>query len=311
MKIRKSAMKKVIAPNQKNAQKPTEPKPAASKRRVPIDAIKLDLFSEEILIGQEDRPKFEALRDSLAQEYPPTTPLRQIGFDLILRFTWEGKLELRKQETSHKATDVQTAGGGGATIMEHWYAADHRALQNGLRFLRHLRAIVADSGLLQLEQEGPLKESLITGWGANFYDRLMECKGMNPRTIRLAEHLEHMITNFRMKPPLGLLGECAEDWVATRETPGLTYSPTDPRPGAAQDLDRPRVIPDPKLQQQMAVKLIDAEIEHLETLVRIRRQGSGETAQTQAECSHRSFAEISRDLQGAIELFLKIEKQGL
>ena len=55
----------------------------------------------------------------------------------------------------------------------------------------------------------------------------------------------------------------------------------------------------------------DVQIEHLETLVRIRRADSGEKSRALSEPSPRSLADASRDLQRAIELFLKLEKKGL
>jgi hypothetical protein len=61
----------------------------------------------------------------------------------------------------------------------------------------------------------------------------------------------------------------------------------------------------------MQLKLIDVQIEHLETLVRSARQVSGETLRALLEFSSRSFADAHADLQRAIELFLKVKKEGL
>ena len=309
MKKDKTGTGKSIAPNQKSSRKSNEPKNGAGKRRAGLNPIELGWFSEELRISEEDRPEFEALRDSLSQKYAPTTFMRQIVHDFILCCAWRYKLELRKvsrivalQETSQKEPKAEA--GRDTILMEQWYGADYRTLQDGLRLLRHLRAVVESRGLLHLEQDGSLKDSVIKGFGNQFYDCLMEWKGMSARAIQLAEHMEAMITTFNMKPPSSdFLGDCCKHWATMRETPN---------PSGSEDFEPPKVVPDPKLQWQMAVKLIDGEIEHLETLDRIRRQDSRETPHARSEASpRRSLADASRDLQLAIDLFLKLEEKGL
>jgi hypothetical protein len=314
MKIRKSVMKKVIAPNQKNDRKPSGPKTGAGEGRAAMDG----LFIKAIEISAEDRPEFEAVRDRVSQQFPPATPLRQIASEKIVCCSWRCKLALRMESRavallSASTQEPQVEGAkGGTLLMEQWYWADHRSLQNGQHFLRNLRAIAEAGGLRRDECDGPLKESIIKGWGMDFFNRLMAWESMSPRTIRLAEHLEAMMTNYRMKPPLGLLGECAEDWGAMSETPGVMPAPTVPPAGGLEDFRLPRVVPDPKLLWQMQVKLIDVEIEHLEFIDKImRKQGWRGTPQTLAEFSPRYFAEASRDLQRAVDWYRKLEIEGL
>jgi hypothetical protein len=172
--------------------------------------------------------------------------------------------------------------------MEQWYWADYRSLQQGLRFLKELLADVADCGLLHLEQDGALKESLIKGFGSNFYNRLIEWKGMSTTAILAAEHDAAMTERF-----------------------GLIFPVGDLPPGDPDRPETPKVVPDPRLQWQMAVKLVEVEIEHLETLVRTRGQDFREAPQALAEFSPRYYADASRDLHRGVDWFLKLKGSGL
>lgn len=292
MKKDKKVTDKASAPNQKKVRKSGEPKADPGNGRAAMNPIEVDLFAKELRISEQDRPEFEKLRYSLSQQYAPTTPLRQIVLDLIQCFAWLLKLEFRNQEGPQEDPQVE-AEGGDTILMEQWYWADHRSLQAGLRFLWALRAEVADYGLLHLEQEGPWKKSLIQGFGSKFYDCLMEWKGMSPEMIRFAEHFDYVFASFRINPPVGLL------------------PPKDPGPGGADNRQSPKVVPDPKLLNLMQLKLVDVQIEHLETLDRIRRLYSGETQLALSESSTRSLADARRDLERAIELFVKVVEHGL
>jgi hypothetical protein len=331
---------KTIEANKATTSKPTGPKTGAHKGHAAVNSTELDWFTSELQISEADRPKFEALRDRLAQKYVAPTYLRQIVRDLIVSCTWLYKLELRKktrsvglQETPHEQT--MEAAGGDTVPIEKWYGVDYRSLQGALRFLRELGADVAQHGLLHLEEDGPLKQSVIKGFGQNFYDRLTKWKFMSPSAIGLAQHMEIMLTTFKMKPPVGLLRGNPEHQAAMSDTTGLKppvvdgspggpdHSPAsrvifnlkpppmDPGSGGLEDFKLPQVAPDPGLPKQMYLKLIDVEIEHLEALIRIRRQDTGKAPHALSEFSERSLADANRDLQRAIELFLKLEGKGL
>jgi hypothetical protein len=190
------------------------------------------------------------------------------------------------QQSSDEKTNMET-GGGETNRMEQWYAADYRSLQDGLRFLRNLHADVADCGLLHLAEDGPLKESIIKGFGPGFYNRLIEWKGMSTTAILSAEHLVAMEEDFPYPPDL------------------------DPQKSAPKHTETTKVVPDPRLQWQMVVKLVECEIEHLETLVRTRGQDFREAPQALAEFSPRYYADASRDLHRAVDWFLKLKGSGL
>jgi len=318
MKTEKTITEKTIAPKRGKNRKSTVAKTGADNGRGAMNGM----FTTETQISDADRPEFEQMRASLSQKYAPITLLRQILLDLILSCSWRLKLELRKQsriaENSHTEHKGEAAGGD-TILMEEWYGDDYQSLQNGLRFLRSLRADVAECGLLHLKDDGPWKQSVIKGFGQPFYDRLTQWKFMSTNTIQMAEHMVAMEEAYSkgeypfvqkspaVRPSSGEPELPVEDQGKFRMKP----PPMEPRRKIFEDSELPKVVPDPRLQWQMVLKLIDAEIEHLEMLVRTRGQSFTETPRALAEPSPRSLADASRDLQRAIELFLKLEKKGL
>jgi len=87
-------------------------------------------------------------------------------------------------------------------------------------------------------------------------------------------------------------------------TRGLKPPPTD-------DLGLPVVVPDPKLQAQMVTKLIDVEIDHVEALIKIKKQVLREAQQALAKSSPRCYTDCSRGRDHAIDRFLRLKEKGL
>jgi hypothetical protein len=338
MKLKKTSTDKTIAADQTKTRKSTRPTTGAGKRRARMNALKNGFFAKELRVSEEDRPEFEQMRDSLAQQYQSATPMQQIAFETIVCCCWRCKVALRiesravaLQPSPKQGAHVEGAGGE-TNQMERWYGADYRSLQNGLHFLNDLRAIVADSGLLQLAEDGPLKESVIKGFGKNFYDRLMEWEGMSTTAIGAAEHMAAMQETFKWKFPWDFSLADTAHGVAMRETSGskspVVDRPEDPaamrerlrrkRPPVVnipmidpEHPETPKVVADPKLKWQMDVKLVEAEIEHLKMLVRTRGQDFRETPLALAELSPRFYADASRDLHRAVDWFMQIKKAKL
>ena len=207
MTIKKAVTDKVIDANKARASKSTGPRTGVGKRRSQMNSLKHSFFAKELQLSEEDRPEFEVLRDSLLQQFAPATPMQQIAFEKIPCCCWRCKIALRMESrivalqlNSKKEEPKAEAAGGEDTIrMEQWYGADYRSLQQWLRFLRELRADVADCGLLHLEQDGPRKESVIKGFGPNFYHRLMEWESMSTPAILAAEQFAAMNDAFGWK----------------------------------------------------------------------------------------------------------------
>jgi hypothetical protein len=275
----------VLAANQANGAKTRGPTTDAGKHHAKHNALKHGLYAKELAIPEEDQPEFKVMRDGLLQQFTPATPLQVIARERIVCCCWRCKMALRMENrtaalqlSSKIEPKVQAVGGGDTILLEEWYGADYRSLQDGLRFLRQLRADVAEHGLFHLEQDGPLKGSLIKGFGLNFYNRLIEWKGMNVEAIRLAQHL-----------------------VAQNEAYGMESSV----------FETSKVVPDPRLQWQMVIKLLEVQIEHLETLDRVRGKDFSETSMFMAESSPRYYADASRDLERAVDWFQKLTDNNL
>ncbi len=293
MKIKKNVTDKVIAANRTNSHKSPGPKTDAGKRRARMNSLKHGFFAKELQIAEEDRPEYQDMRDGILLHYVATTPLQQIAVEKIACCCWRCKLALRiesravaLQQSSNKEPEVEAA--GDTSRMDQWYGADYRSLQAGLRFLKDLRADVADCGLLHLEQDPSLKESVIKGFGLGFYNRLTEWKGMSTSAILMTEMIIQKNQDFKA------------------DTIDFGSPQTDPK-----HPETPKDVADSRLKWEMAVKIIDAEIEHLEMLVRTRRQDFSEAPQTLVEFSPRYFADASRDLERAVDWFLKLKDKGL
>jgi hypothetical protein len=295
MKIKRSLTNKTIAANAANARESPGPTTAIGKRHSRMNSYKHGFFAKELQFSEQERPEFEALRDNLSHQFEPATPMQQIALDKIVCCCWRCKLALRIeslavafQQSSTQEASVGTGVKEDTTSLEIWYGCDYRSLQNGLRFLRELRIDVTNNGLLHLEQDGPLKESIIKGFGQGFYGRLMEWKGMSIDAIVTAEHIARSRATFKT----GSID--------------FNHSRVDPK-----HPELPNVVPDPRLQLQMVVKLVDVEIEHLETLVRTRGQEFSQTPLVLAELSPRYYANASRDLERSVDWFLILKETGL
>lgn len=104
-----------------------------------------------------------------------------------------------------------------------------------------------------------MKDSVIKGFGQPFYDTLVEWKGISATAIQLATHLANHVKTFPKLPP-----------------------PPPLKP------DVPQVVPDPKLKQEMIVKIINLKIQslgELSVISEVRQRMS-----TQAEFYPRHFA---------------------
>ena len=112
-----------------------------------------------------------------------------------------------------------------------------------------------------------------------FYDLLLEWNEFSPSAIYLGEHLDNQRKLF---PPRG----------------------EDPMKQAAA-----RVIPDPKIKWQMAVKLIELHKMHLQQL--LASNSLIQSTPTRAEPYPRYFAAACRDSHRAVDRFLDLLEKNL
>lgn len=249
------------------------------------NALKSGFYARELVINAEEQAEFDDLRESLRCQFAPATAMQQISFEQIVCFCWRCKLALRLEARAMDlalGADPQNGEGSepkkGVTLSER-VGTSNESLRSGIRFLRNLRADVAENGLIHLERDGPCRDSVIKGLGQEFYDSLVEWKEFSVPAIQLVAHLDAHRRNF---PP----------------------GPSDPlNPGGTT------VVPDPKLKWQMVVKLIDLHTQQLRDL--LAANASRQLAKAQAEVCPRYFATASRDLHRAVDWYLYLREMKL
>ena len=77
-----------INANQANAQHSTGPKSAEGKARVAQNAIRHGLTAKHLVVREDDREEFEALRDQLLQEYAPQGATETVVFNELVHAAW-------------------------------------------------------------------------------------------------------------------------------------------------------------------------------------------------------------------------------
>lgn len=285
MKIRKSISEKVITANRTNSAQSTGPTTETGKRRSRLNALKHGFYSRELRISEADLADFESLQSSLARQFAPASSLQAVAFEQVVVACWRCKLALRHEASSLDAQfganaepspEPETPGAN--AVMSGWYAAGRGSLRDGLRFLEALRAEVAENGLLHIKSDGPWKESVLKGFGVEFYNELTQWEGLNAEAIRFAIAVDAHARNFHF-PPVTTGG--------------------------------PEVVVDPKLQLEMITKLVDLQISHLRDLHRARGTASAAAARLPVDYCPRFFAACSREFREAVEWFLYLKKRKL
>src|SRR5207237_5254172 len=82
-------------PGSKNA---CGPKTPAGKRRVRFNARTHGFYSRELVVTEEDRTEFDALKKGILTNLNPTTQLQLLGFERVVSAAWMQKLALRMDE---------------------------------------------------------------------------------------------------------------------------------------------------------------------------------------------------------------------
>jgi len=266
--------------NQRNAAKSTGPKTAAGKRTVRLNALKHGLYSRELVVSDQDKPDFELLRKSIRMQLAPGTALQDIALEQVVACVWRSRLALRLEMSrlkAHLTTDSETNDTGPLRDVSQtqWYGASHADCRTGLGILKNLREEVSQYGLLRPEV---WKDLLCKAFGGRFFDALTEWNPANLIAMQMAESVATHAKNFNL--PLKL------------------------HEGKGQ-----KIIADPRQQQQMQLKLIDQQTEHLRDFQACSAADSRVTAPI--EFAPRYFATASRDLQRAVDWFQMLKVGGL
>jgi hypothetical protein len=272
-----------------NSKQSTGPKTNSGKQRVKFNAQKHGIFTRELVVSEDEKPDFEALRRSLHDQLHPASTLQKIGCERIVCCCWRCRLaarlemrrlnaylELGKDGESKNDSLVENV------LTARWYSASNSDIRTAIRVLRNLREDVAANGLIHAEE---WKGELTSKFGEEFFEVLTRWNPGNISTLQLAEHLKAHEARFgKPLPPLG------------------------------PDPEKTKLVVDPKLNWQMIVKLIDLMRQCLEGLVKINAQGAdGPDSQgaTALDLAMRYATSATRELERAVKWYQDLKEQGL
>jgi len=278
---------KKLAANQNNAKRSTGPKTIPGKTRSRWNARSHGLFARELLLAEEEKIELDALNSALQDQLRPTTTLQQVALQEVVSCLWRCELALRSemfrvQSLSKPACRSESESGDtDDKALTRWYATDRQALREGRGFLFRLQQEIQENGGLHLED---WKEQIVTGFGDAFYEMLQKWAPMNIFSFRMAEMMVNHSETYRVPLP------------------------------EEEDLRKSKVFPDPELSWQMALKLIELQLEHLHSLTRSydqRRASAEANAGGLADFAPRYYTTATRDLHRAVDWFLTLRGKGL
>jgi hypothetical protein len=274
--------------NLRNSTLSTGPKTRVGKRHSARNAVKHGFFSRELSLDDKERPEFEALRRALCEQFAPTTSLKQIAFERIVCSCWRCKLAIRVEmerlrvHFSHKEC-VETGDGALVKLPSQFYGIGSGELRVAKRFLEQLREDMESSGFLHVEE---LKDSITKTYGQECYDSLMQWKPMaSIDDVRLAAALSEKNKRFGMDHP----------------------------PQLDDALKNIQVMADPQLMLQMAIKLVEGKMQHLEDLARQRKEQDSGTERGGGDVVEglmRYFTAATRELERAVRWYQELDQQG-
>jgi hypothetical protein len=282
--------------NRQNAAKSTGPKTEAGKRQTKFNALAHGFYSTELIIPEGNEAEFENLRTSIYRELAPATALQRVACENIVCCCWRCKLAMRAEMLHLKShfgipngRDEQSEAPAENMAMTQWYGSNRETIRQGRRFLAKLREDIEQNGWIHAEE---WKDSIIKGFGVEFYELLNKWAPMNLDAVRLAEFLHARSETFKTPLPASIemaIGRNTETASTNAETAA----------------DEKAKIADPALLHQMLVKLTSLEDQHLEALARSyeQRSAAGPGSHDSVDFSPRYFTTASRDLHRAVDWF--------
>lgn len=282
-----------IAANTSNSSHATGPKTKIGRERSKLNAWKHGIFARELLVADEDKPEFAALRSALRDQLQPASALQQIGFDRILSSCWRYKLatrlEMKRLKAHFELKDDQALqepqnDSPSQNVLSRWYAVSNADLRNAIRLLLELGQEVATNGWRNKEE---WRDRLINTFGSECFELFTSWDPMSIQAILMAEHLDDTVKVFN--------------------------SPLPPIPDI--DSRKQRTLVDPKLSWQMSVKLIDLSRYYLEGLARINKLGGDRPDERQGaaalDLGARYATTATRDLERAVAWYQYLKEQHL
>lgn len=85
------ATQKQIDANRKNAQRSTGPKSPKGKRRSSLNAVKLGLFTQAVLLPDEDPKVLAKFARDISADWNPKTSLQHTFVDMLIATLWRSR----------------------------------------------------------------------------------------------------------------------------------------------------------------------------------------------------------------------------
>ena len=293
MKILKTVTAAKAAANKEVAQKSTGARTAAGKSAASRNAITHGFFAREVVLGDDNSRKLEALRRALHSRLSPETVTQEIAFDLIWSCIRRCKLALRQEMGRVRkllgeftAQQVQR-GSENQVVATEWYLAGKQALREGMKLIQEVRAEYERRGQIDPKWNVSLEKA----FGPQFRQLLTEWPPYDTEATMFAQMLIRHAKDFPITE--SLMEQPATE--AKKET-------------------TPEVILDPEQNRRMVLKLLQQQEDVLLDLYRSLERRASDVGRTQndpVDFTPRYFTTASRDLHRAVDWFLSLKEKNL
>jgi hypothetical protein len=290
--LRRTSQKKIVA-NRQNAAHSAGPTSTAGKRHSARNALKHGIFTKELSLSDEEKPEFEGLSNALRSQFKAATPMQEIAVERVVGGYWRYRRASRLANGRvKKQLDLDLAEGNTEELIpetrlpSRWYGSSRSELRAAMRFFADLHDQISADGFLHHED---WKDKLIKTCGhQDFYDSLMQLKPeLSWDEIRLFDALSAKVHMYQMSVP----------------------------PGYQPDLEKARVIAESRARLEVAVRLVEERMRHLEDLARMNAipvespaEGHGGNS---LEVVARYLTSTTRELEHAVRWFLELRDAGL
>jgi hypothetical protein len=259
------------------------PKTARGKRRVRFNARTHGFYSRELVVIEEDRAEFDALKKGISTNLNPTTQLQLLGFERVVSAAWRHKLALRMEARRLKpqleASDRPEL--GNASDSPRWYTGGPRELNGAAKVLSDLKAEVQANGGVHLAAQ---RDVIVKVFGGDFYNALTQWGAINTSAVLLSEQLQTHAEILKMPLPTNLV------------------LPADVVSAAG------------RLRWDMMVKVVDLKLQEVSQFHRLLGQSvrESESPQTVAlDVVNRYVTSTGRELERAIDWYGQLVEKGL